>query len=572
MTLDIFLSMLFNLVGGLGIFLLGMQYMQQGLQVVAGPRVRRLINSVTSNRFVAVGIGTLVTMLVQSSSITSVMVIGLVNSGLMTLAGAMGMIMGANIGTTVTGWILVLKIGKYGLPMIGFSAFVWLFVKKEGVRYTALAILGIGLIFFGLELMKNGFAPLRDMPEFKTWFHAFEATSYIGVLKAALVGCILTMIVQSSSATLGITIALATTGVIDFPTAGALVLGENIGTTITALLASLGVQDINAKRTAYWHFIFNVLGVMWITAVYLPIYMPFVRDFIIGHDPGMLVDGDYPYMTSAIASVHTGFNVVNTLIFIPFLNFFSSLLISWVKPGKGSESRYQTSLDFKPGASPLSAIERSRYEIEKLDSVCADMMTQLKTVISATDMSKKDRKAAIKSLIAQERRIDKIQIEITSFLTELLAESISQQLAEEARSQLRMADEYESVSDYVVNILKVYLRIEEHEEHFSKEQKKELLDLHDRITVYFKHVHDGLEEPDEDYLAHIRSTSKEITNTIRLLRKKHWERLSQEKSAPMISTSYMDIATAYRRVKDHLLNIAEAIEGGKKLKIKSKKS
>ncbi len=204
MAIDLILDMLFQLVGGLGIFLLGMKYMQQGLQVVAGPRIRQMINAVTSNRFLAVGIGIFVTTLVQSSSVTSVMVIGFVNSELMALSGAIGVIMGANIGTTITGWMLALKIGKYGLPILGLSAFGWLFLKQEKHRNVALAILGIGMVFFGLELMKAGFSPLRDQPEFTAMFHTFQATNYLGVLKAALVGCVLTVIVQSSSATLGI--------------------------------------------------------------------------------------------------------------------------------------------------------------------------------------------------------------------------------------------------------------------------------------------------------------------------------------------------------------------------------
>ena len=269
-------EMVFHVVGGLGIFLLGMKYMQQGLQVVAGDSIRRMINAVTANRFLAVGIGLFITTLVQSSSVTSVMVIGLVNSELMALTGAIGVIIGANIGTTITGWILALKIGQYGLPLLGLAAFGWLFIKGERLRYSALAMLGIGMVFFGLELMKDGFEPVSDLPEFASMFQLFEATDYLGVLKSALVGCGVTLVIQSSSATLGMTIALANTGVIDFQTAGAVVLGTNVGTTVTAYLASLGADDINAKRTAYFHILFNVAGVAAITALFLPVYLPFI--------------------------------------------------------------------------------------------------------------------------------------------------------------------------------------------------------------------------------------------------------------------------------------------------------
>ncbi|HHK42401.1 MAG TPA: Na/Pi cotransporter family protein, partial [Planctomycetaceae bacterium] len=219
-----------------------MKNISDGLQAVAGNRLRRMISLVTDNRLLAVGVGTLVTMIVQSSSITTVLVVGLVNSGFMSLTQAIGVVFGANIGTTITGWVLVLKIGKYGLPLAGASAFGYLFISRDRLRYLCMGAMGVGMVFFGLELMKDGFSIIKDLPAFEQWFERFTADSYIGVLKCAAIGCILTFIVQSSSATLGITIGLAQIGVIPFQTAAALVLGENIGTTITAWLASFGTS------------------------------------------------------------------------------------------------------------------------------------------------------------------------------------------------------------------------------------------------------------------------------------------------------------------------------------------
>ncbi|MEO8270702.1 MAG: Na/Pi symporter, partial [Aureliella sp.] len=252
--------MIFELVGGLGIFLLGMKNMSEGMQAVAGDSLRRLVGAVTNNRIFATTVGVLVTCIVQSSSVTTVMVIGFVNSGVMELTQAVGVIMGANIGTTITGWILVLNIGKYGLPLLGFSAFVYLFSRGDRWRTWAMFVMGTGMVFFGLEVMKEACAIIKELPEFVSWFAKFNADTYWGVLKCAAVGCVMTMVVQSSSATLGITISLATQGVISYPTAAALVLGENIGTTITAFLASLGTTT-NARRAAYFHVIFNLCGV-----------------------------------------------------------------------------------------------------------------------------------------------------------------------------------------------------------------------------------------------------------------------------------------------------------------------
>ncbi len=264
---EILWPMIFGLIGGLGIFLLGMKNMSEGMQAVAGAGMRRMIGLATNNRFLATGVGVLVTCLVQSSSITTVMVVGFVNAGLMSLAQGVGVIMGANIGTTITGWILVLEIGKYGLPILGVAAFAYLFSKGDRLRYLAMAIMGVGMIFFGLELMKDACSQIKSLPEFEAWLGRFSATGVIGMIKCMLTGCILTMMVQSSSATLGITIALALSGVIPYPTAAALVLGENIGTTITALLASLGATT-NARRAAYFHVLFNMLGVFWIGIIF----------------------------------------------------------------------------------------------------------------------------------------------------------------------------------------------------------------------------------------------------------------------------------------------------------------
>ncbi len=555
-------DMAFHVVGGLGIFLLGLKYMQQGLQVVAGARIRSMINAVTSNRFLAVGVGLLVTTLVQSSSVTSVMVIGLVNSELMTLNGAVGVIIGANIGTTITGWILALKIGQYGLPLLGLAAFGWLFIKAEKLRYAALAVLGVGMVFFGLELMKDGLEPVRDLPDFAALFQMFEATSYVGVLKSALVGCMVTFLVQSSSATLGITIALANTGVIDFQTAAALVLGENIGTTITAYLASLGADDINARRTAYFHIGFNVTGVVIATAIFIPLYVPFITSVVLGGiDPNTVApDGTFPYITAAIATSHSVFNVLTALVFMSVITPVTAALRQIVRDKPTKAKATLTHLDFDLVGSPLVAIEQSAFEIARTDRHVRAMLDDLRTIV--TD-GKKDQDLVEKTF-QREQIIDDVQSEVTRFLTNLLAVDLSHHVAEEARAQLRLADEFESVSDYISNVLKLYMRLDEARVEFSPGQQKELLELHDVIAIYYDRVHEGFAlDAFDKYLSGIRLDSRKVTTKIRTLRDRHWERLSDETVEPLVSTSYMDIANAYRRMKDHLLNIGEAIVGGK---------
>jgi Na/Pi-cotransporter len=329
MSSELAFHMISRGLGGLAIFLFGMKSMSEGMKAVAGRRMRRIIASITNNPLMAVAAGIAVTFLLQSSSITTVLVVGFVNSGLMMLTQAIGVILGANIGTTITGWILALEVGKYGLVILAAGVFMMFLAKGERKQFIAGVIMGLGMIFYGLELMKEGFKPMRQMPEFVEWFSYFNANTYFGVLKCALAGCILTLIVQSSSATLGITMGLAATQVIPFETAAALVLGENLGTTITAILASIGAKS-NAKRAAYSHVLFNFLGVAWITAAF-PFYMNIIQhaETLTNSLLGMPVN-----VMTKIAMVHTGFNVLNTLIFIPLIPLLARVVTKLV-PDKG---------------------------------------------------------------------------------------------------------------------------------------------------------------------------------------------------------------------------------------------
>ena len=311
MNLDI-ASMIFNLIGGLGIFLYGMRMMSEGLQKVAGDRLRSIFGMVTSNRFAGVFTGFLVTAIIQSSSATTVMLVGFVNAGLMSLQQAIHVILGANLGTTFTGWIIAFKITKYGLPLIGAGAGLVLFSKSPRVNYVGQVFLGLGMLFFGLTLMKMGFSPLRGEPTFHDFFLFFGAQTYFKILMSALAGCMLTVVLQSSSATVGITMGLASQGLLTFPAAAALVLGENIGTTITAMLSSIGT-DTNARRTALSHCLFNTIGVI-VMVIIFPVYLQFVEHVIPGLADKVLADGTKPNITAHIAASHTIFNFANMVM------------------------------------------------------------------------------------------------------------------------------------------------------------------------------------------------------------------------------------------------------------------
>lgn len=562
MNSELIRNVVFQVLGGLGIFLLGMKYMSEGLQAVSGERLRKIIAAVTDNRFTAVLVGLSVTCLVQSSSITTVMVVGLVNSAMMTLTQAIGVIFGANIGTTITGWVLTLDIGKHGLPILGISAFLFLFSKNERVRYTGMALMGIGMIFFGLQLMSNGFKPLRTVPKFVEWFHAFEADTYLGVLKCAAVGCILTMIVQSSSATLGITMGLASTGMIHFHTAAALVLGENIGTTITAFLASLGANT-TAKRAAYSHIIFNVLGVLWITAIALPFYFPLIAR-LSGGNPDLMVplasgEASYPHIKAAIAAVHTGFNVTNTILFLPFVGLLAKLATKLV-PEKGTpEVPRLTYLDVRMLDTPALSVVQSQKQILFMGESVELMFEKLSKVLESAEPDEE----LEKKIFNRESILDNVQKEIMVFLGELISGQVPHDIMEKARQQMRMADEYESVSDYATAILKGLRKLRKNNLVFAPEGMDEFRDLNRRVLDYVKQVNAAVRFEDPKAAMPLLPVSADITRIMKDYRQRHLDRLADGKVSPLSSLVYTDMLNAYRRMKDHTLNIAEVAAGEK---------
>jgi phosphate:Na+ symporter len=478
----------------------------------------------------------------------------------MSLAQGVGVIMGANVGTTITGWILVLKIGKYGLPILGVAAFAYLFSKGDRLRYLAMAVMGVGMIFFGLELMKDACSQIKELPEFESWLGRFSATTVVGMIQCMLTGCILTMMVQSSSATLGITIALALSGAIGYQTAAALVLGENIGTTITALLASLGATT-NARRAAYFHVLFNMVGVIWIGTIFFW-YVQFVP-WVIGADVSQMVVTDgittYPQTTAAIAATHSIFNIINTLLFLPFAQRLARLLERFVPERVRKEDHHLTNLDVRMLETPVIGIEQSRVEILHMAFSCQRMMTWLKQLIGEDVPDPK----LIQKLFHAEEELDTIQDEVVTFMTNLLAGNVPHRVIEEGRCQLRMADEYESISDCITSILKFQMKLRNQGHRFDEKLSGEVFSLHDLVAHYLKTVSAGFEERQPEVITETKSLRTEITARVRELRDGHIAELSDVRIEPYVNLAYTSTLTSYRAVRDHTLNIAEALTGTK---------
>lgn len=337
-------SLIFGLMGGLGMFLFGMKVMSEGLQKVAGNRMRKILAALTNNRYMAAFVGLAVTAIIQSSSATTVMVVGFVNAGLMSLIQSIGVVLGANVGTTVTAQLIAFKITKFALPAIGIGVGMKLFCKRKDWIYIGEIILGFGVLFYGLSVMKTAFDPVKTSDEFR---HIFTLVGDNHLL-AVVAGALLTVVVQSSSATIGITLALATSGLISFEGSMALILGENIGTTITANIAAIGTNNA-ARRTAFSHFLFNFLGV-----TYMLIFFPYFIQFISWLTPGNadfivttqqqaaslgVTIGDKPYIARHIANTHTLFNILNIVIFLPIIGVLASISTRIIK-GHDAEVEY----------------------------------------------------------------------------------------------------------------------------------------------------------------------------------------------------------------------------------------
>ena len=553
--------MLVAVIGGLGVFLFGMKNMSEGMQAVAGNRMRALINAVTNNRFMACGVGLVITMMIQSSSVTTVMVVGMVNATLMNLTQAIGVILGADIGTTVTGWILVLKISQYGLPMMGFAAFFFLFSKNERLRYTAMMILGLGMVFFGLMLMKDGFRPLSEMEGFRAAFIKFRPDNYFGVLRCCLVGAAVTAVVQSSSATLGITMGMVGAGVLDFETAAALVLGENIGTTITACLGAIGAST-NAKRAAAAHVTIKVLGVAWITAVFFP-YMKLMKG-IIGEDlitTAVLVNDvpTYLHAMKGVALSHTAFNIANVILLIPFTTVLARVLVRVMPDTAEKEVPHLKFLDIRMLDTPAMGIQQSQKEIVRMGAIARKMLIRLKDVIRKRGRDE----VSEGKIFRREDVLDLVQKEVVEFLSSLLSGNVPHEVMDDGRKQLRMADEYESIGDYITTLLKLNLKMRKGEMEMMATTRNEILELHGRLQEYISMINDAVTENNVRIVLKAQSRGDEITHLIKEYRTNHLERVEKGDISPLKSLIITDMLNAYRRVKDHALNIAEVLAGEK---------
>ncbi|BCA79770.1 Na/Pi cotransporter family protein [Desulfuromonas sp. AOP6] len=560
--LDILLNqtLIFGLFGGLGLFLFGMKIMSEGLQKVAGDKMRKILSALTANRFISTLVGLSVTAIIQSSSATTVMVVGFVNAGLMSLYQAIGVVLGANIGTTITAQLIAFKITAYALPAIGAGAALKLFSKNKKWVYTGEILLGFGILFFGLATMKEAFDPVKTSTEFRDMFLLVGDHYLLGVL----IGAVLTIIVQSSTATLGITLALATSGIISFEASVVLILGENIGTTITANLAAIGT-NLAARRTALAHFLFNLIGVAYMVA-FLPIFMNFVEmitpgtaDFVVETQKqavnyGVSV-GDKPFIARHIANTHTLFNIINTLIFLPMIGILAKLSTLLIR-GKEIEMEYHLKyIDNRVLNTPPIALGQARAETRRMAQMTVEMLEE--TIEFLADNNDK----RIPALDKKEEAVDLLQREITDFLVALSQQSISQESSKDIASLMHMVNDLERVGDHCENLWRLGLRRKGEKAPFSEIATAEIQEMGEKCKAFLSFTVQALERQDKTIKEKASFMEDEIDQLEETFRNNHIARLNTSECAVDPGLIFVDMLHNFEKIGDHTFNVSRAIIG-----------
>lgn len=548
-------DLVFNLIGGLGLFLFGMRAMSEALQVIAGDRLRRAISVATRNRLVGLGTGTVATMIVQSSSVTTVIVVSFVNAGLMNLGQAAPVVLGANIGTTITGWILVLQLHNSALFFIGVGVFLQFFSRREQLRFIGQFAAGFGMVFFGLSLMKTGFAPLREMPEFSALMARFGGESLLGLVLTIFTGAILTVLVQASTVMLGITIALATVGLISFEGAAALVLGENIGTTVTAQLAAInGTSD--ARRTAMFHTTVNVVGVL-VMLILFPIWLEVV-DLVTPGEPNWTdADGRRPFITQHIAVAHTSFNITLALIALPLLRPLM-VMVTWLTPLAGRDKTHLRFLHPSMAESPTLTLEQGRLELFQMASVTAEALHLTVELYRADPGAGGELRERI---LKKERVTDAIQHEITLFMSRAMAAVLTTAQTNELRGIIRIASEIESIADYCERLANYRRRMQRMDAGMSAEATRSLAEYLDQTAAFYDEIIDRGRRGETAWMEAIQVKARVLLETADRLRDENLARISAQRCDPNAGIFFNDMLVAMRRIRNHSVNIAEAFQG-----------
>ena len=552
-----------KLFGALGFFIYGMKVMSEGIQKVAGDKMRKILGAMTSNRFSGVFTGFFLTSVIQSSSATTVLVVSFVNAGLLTLVQSIGVIMGANIGTTITAWIISiigfkLKIDAYALPIIAFGMPL-LFFNRAKIKSWGEVLIGFALLFLGLAYLKDSVPDLGANPEILEFLSNYTDLGFISILIFIGIGTLITVIVQSSSAALALTLVMANNGWIPFELAAAMVLGENIGTTITANLAAL-IANVHAKRAAAAHFIFNMFGVVWIILL-MPFFLDAINSYMVSNgNPSPF--NDSTQIPIGLSIFHTSFNIINTLILIGFVGFISKTVTRMI-PSKGDDEEFRLEY-ISTGlmdTAELSLAEATK-EVAKFGEITSQMLRQLRQLVETYRAKKQDK--LLSKIRKYEEITDRVEDEISDYLMNISKGTLSEESSLRVASLLSIINDLERIGDIIFQISKDIGRKIEEDVEFSDEQRKGILNMLDAIDNAFLVMNKNLSSDYKDVeIAEAYEREADINKLRDRLRKKHLKRMEANKYDIKTGSIYKDFFYSCEKIGDHIMNVTEAITGEK---------
>lgn len=540
----------FSLLGGLALFLYGMQMMSNGLEAAAGNKMKQILEKLTANRFLGVLVGAGITAVIQSSSATTVMVVGFVNSGMMTLKQAVWIIMGANIGTTITGQLIALDVGELA-PLFAFAGVALIvFVKKQKVHHYGLIVAGLGILFIGMEMMSGAMMPLRESEAFVSLMTKFS-NPVLGILA----GAVFTAVIQSSSASVGILQALAGSGLIGLSNAVYVLFGQNIGTCITAILAAIGTSR-NAKRTTVIHLMFNLIGTAIFTVVCITTPLTaLVESFTPGN------------VSSQIANMHTLFNIVTTLLLLPFGNYLAKAAVR-ILPEKQDEQAdvmhmefirpMETKRDTQIGLSAI-AVTSIKKELHRMIDMAKENVEASFTAVKAGTTED------LETVQEREEYIDYLNKEISKYISKVLVNESNPRDSQYISALFKVCGNVERIGDHAMNICGYTRMIEKQGITFSKEVRIEIDEMKEvckKALDYLGEIHHDQQEDNQDMKA-IEKFEQQIDDMTDDYRKKQLIRMQNGTCSEEGCIIYSEMLTDFERIGDHILNIGQEMGLGK---------
>jgi phosphate:Na+ symporter len=540
-------KMLFSLFGGLAVFIYSMSLMGDGLQKAAGEKMRRILEVLTSNPVMGILVGTLVTMIIQSSSATTVMVVGFVSANLMTLPQAIGVIMGANIGTTVTAQIVAFNLGEYAYLITAVGFILFFFFNKKIIKYVGQIIFAFGLLFIGLNVMSDAMKPLAQSAMFEDIIHRVSDTPILGLF----VGTLVTLIVQSSSATIAVLLNLAQEpdangqALISLQGALPILFGSNIGTTITAILASIGAR-VNAKRAAMAHTVFNAVG-----SVLFMLILPYFAKFVVFISPK---GTETEVIARQIANAHTSFNIVNTILWAPFVLILAKVVTFLVRGEEETIENRVMYLDYKILNNAAVAMDLATKELTRMAELARKMMSNAKKAFIHSNVE------AAKKVHEIESIVDMLQTEIIKYLSTMLSQSsLTDRQSIRLAGLMHTANDIERMGDHCKNVAELAMEKIEKDLPFSKEAISDLTNAFNKLNEMVDHSIQSLSQGNTELAKKVLAEESEIDKLESDLRDRHMKRLDSGLCNPTSTIMFIELIHNIERIGDHCNNIAEAV-------------